>query len=81
MGKMDDAYVLPVLIVVINFSGRKWDQPLNLHELYEPSSRDQWLMDLLPDYRINLIDPHTMSDEDIEKADSGFREILKSRIS
>lgn len=75
-GLPDDAYILPVLTVVINFSGRKWDQPLNLHELYEPSSKDKWLMEFIPDYRINLIDPHTMSDEEIEKSDSGFREVL-----
>ncbi|MCQ2815575.1 MAG: Rpn family recombination-promoting nuclease/putative transposase [Bacilli bacterium] len=76
LGMPEDSYLIPVVTIVINFSDRKWDQPLTLHELFEPRYKDSTLLDYVPDYRINLIDPYAMDDSEINMMSSCLREVL-----
>ena len=64
-GMPSDKYLKPVITIVINFDSKPWDEPLGLHELIDPEHREY--LTYVPDYRINLIDPHRMTEEDFDK--------------
>ena len=76
LGMPSDSYLIPVVTIVINFSDKKWDQPLTLHELFESRYKNGSLLDYIPDYRINLLDPYDMDDSEINKMQSCLREVL-----
>lgn len=75
--KKDDKLV-PVVSVVINFSNEKWDAPLSLHDMFDkaPPERYNIIKELIPDYRILLIDPHQMNDDDFGKFNSKLGIVL-----
>lgn len=75
-GMPDDAYLLPVVTAVINFSSSKWTQPRSIHELIYPEYKGSELMKYVPDYFINVIDPYELDDSEIRKMQSGLREIM-----
>lgn len=70
----DGEKLIPVITIVINFSQEPWNEPLSLHEIIDCNNKN--FLDFFPDYRINLIDPHIMSDEEINMFDSNLREIF-----
>jgi len=79
-----DDKLIPVVSVVVNFSDHKWDGPLSLHEMFaqdvpfdkEPSERYNVIKEMIPDYRIILIDPHQMSDEELDSLKSNLGTVL-----
>lgn len=76
--KKEDKLV-PVFTIVINFSDKKWDGPVSLHEMFDknPPERYNMIKKLIPDYSIILIDPHQMNDDEISR----FRTNLKTVLS
>ncbi len=64
----------PVVTLVINFSNEPWDGPVSLNEMIE--SDNEAYLKFIPDYRINLIDPFTMTSDDFKKFSSHLKEIL-----
>lgn len=66
--------IVPVITLVIFFGAKKWDGPLSLHEMMgeQPSE----IMELVQDYRIHLIQPATLTDEDLEKFQTSMREVM-----
>ena len=54
--------------------GHAGDGPLSLHEMMgeQPSE----IMELVQDYRIHLIQPATLTDEDLEKFQTSMREVM-----
>ena len=66
--------VMPVMTMVINFSGEAWKAPRSLHELL--ADIDPALYPFVPDYKINLLSPYEMSDEEINHFQSDLREVL-----
>lgn len=69
-----DDRIIPVITLVIFFGAKKWDGPLSLHEMMgeQPSE----IMDLVQDYRIHLIQPATLTDEDLGKFQTSLREVM-----
>lgn len=63
--KKEDKLV-PVVTIVVNFGNKKWDAPTSLHEMFGTDSpeRNEAIKSVIPDYRILLIDPHQMNEED-----------------
>lgn len=59
--KKEDRLV-PVITVIVYFGQRPWDGPCSLHEMLCDSSQE--ILDCVGDYRLNLIDPHQMSEKD-----------------
>ncbi len=67
--------LVPVLSIVLNLSGERWDGPLGLHEMLEV--QDAGVLSWVNDYRIHLVDPHGMSMEEIELFRTDLRNVLK----
>ena len=66
--------LVPVITLVVSFSGQIWDGPTTLHEMLQET--DPRLLAYVPDYRINLIDPHRMSKKDFDRFQSELGLIL-----
>ena len=62
----------PVITLVIHFGADEWDAPLSLHEMMEVRSKK--LLHYIQDYRIHLIDPANLTEEDLVKFTSSLRE-------
>ena len=57
------------------FGADSWDAPRSLHEML--IVQDESILSLVPDYRINLIAPGEMSEEELELFTSNFREVMQ----
>ena len=67
--------LLPITTVVVYFGADSWDAPRSLHEMLVV--QDEKILALVPDYRINLIAPGEMSEEELEHFTSNFREVMQ----
>ena len=67
--------LIPVITLTIYFGSKKWDGPMRLHEMFAKSN--QSLLRFIPDYKINLITPAGLSEEDLEKFHTEFRMVMK----
>ena len=67
--------ILPVITVVIHFGPEPWDGATELRELY--ACDDEAIMRLAPGYKLNLIDPAHMSENEITQYKTGMREIMQ----
>ncbi len=66
--------LLPVMTLTIFYSAEKWDGPLTLQEMY--SGLDDAVMQYVPDYRVNLLAPENMPEEEIEQFRSSLKEVM-----
>ena len=64
----------PVITLVIYFGEKKWDAPLSIYEMC--GGIDERMREFVADYRINLIEPATMSVERLKKLQSDFQEAM-----
>ena len=69
-----DDILIPVVTLVIYFGADKWDGPRRLHEMFKTT--DEKLLSMVPDYKINLIAPAEMKDEEFEDFTTDLREVL-----
>lgn len=68
---------MPVVTLMIYFGSDKWDGPMTIHEMFEPKIReDAELMAVVPDYRMNLLTPNDIPDEDFDKFQSEFGAVM-----
>ena len=77
-GFMKDDRLLPVVTLVIYFGKECWDGPLSLHEMFAEQIREESaeVMEFVPDYRMNLIAPGLIGDEDFSRFRSTLKEVL-----
>ena len=68
--------ILPVITLTLYFGTEPWDGPLSLREMYDLN--DSKLLDFVPDYRVQLIQPMTLSEDDFEKFHTSLREVLQT---
>lgn len=66
--------IRPVITLVIHFGANKWDGPLSLYEMMD--LEDEKLLEFVQDYRIFLIDPYKLTDNDLEKFSSSLGDVL-----
>lgn len=66
--------LIPSITVMIYFGAEKWDGPLSLFEMMDVE--DSEILQFMNDYKINLIAPAQMLDEEIMKFQSSLREVL-----
>ncbi len=66
--------LVPVITLVVFFSAEPWDGPRCIHDMF--SVDDPRILSFVPDYRINLIAPGEMSDEELGKFATSLREVL-----
>ncbi|MCD7772208.1 MAG: Rpn family recombination-promoting nuclease/putative transposase [Oscillospiraceae bacterium] len=67
--------ILPVITVVVHFGAKPWDGATKLSDLYDCKHRES--LEFVPEYRMNLIDPAGMTDEDFEKFSTSLGKVLK----
>ena len=73
-GFMKEDRLLPVVTLVIYFDSKEWDGPLSIHEMFD--KQDARVLALVPDYKINLLAPASIKDEDFGKFQSSLKEVL-----
>lgn len=66
--------LIPVVTLVIYFGPDRWDGPLSLKEMY--AAADDAIMQYVPDYKINLIAPEQMTDEEIQQFKTSLKEVM-----
>ena len=70
-GFRKDDRLIPVITLAIYFGVSDWDGPMSIHEML--NTKDEQLLQFLPDYRINLIAPALMREEDFPKFSTGVK--------
>lgn len=66
--------ILPVITLVLYFGTAPWDGPRSLKEMMRWTGEEA--EKYIQDYRLNLIIPAEMEDEEIEKLQSSLREVF-----
>ena len=66
--------LIPVVTLVIYWGPDRWDGPLSLKEMY--AAADDAVMQYVPDYKINLIAPEQMSDDEIKEFQTSLKEVM-----
>lgn len=66
--------LIPVVTLVVFFGAEEWDAPICLHDMF--SVTDERVLSFVPDYKINLITPYGMSDEEINQFVTSLREVM-----
>lgn len=70
-----DDRLIPVVTLVVYFGSDQWDGPRSLRDMTEIS--DERLGKFVEDYRLHLIVPAELSEEDFEKLKSELSEVMK----
>ena len=66
--------LLPVITLVVYFGAKAWDGPKSLHEMM--TLQDARPLSYVADYRINLLEPACMSDEDIAGLKTDLKDVF-----
>ena len=66
--------LIPVITFVIHFGAEEWDGSMSLKEMMD--LQDEVLEEYIQDYRIYLIDPVKLTEEELGKFKSSLREVL-----
>lgn len=74
-GFMKNDCVLPVITLVIYWGPEEWDGPMTLKEMY--SDADETILAMAPDYKINLLSPAQINENEIKEFHSSLRQVLK----
>ncbi len=66
--------ILPIMTVIINFSGKIWNAPKTLKQMFHDF--DKRFLKFIKDYEINLIDPVAIGKDNFDKFITELREVL-----
>ena len=66
--------LVPVITLVIHFGPEEWDGPMCLRDMLEDS--DESLLEYIQDYRVHLIDPAKLSEDDLKKFNTSLGDVL-----
>ena len=73
-GFLKEDHIKPVITLVIHFGAEEWDEPLSLHEMMP--IRDMEILSYVENYRIHLIDPAKLTEEELNKFSTSMREVM-----
>ena len=62
--------LLPVITLTVYFGAEKWDGAKSIHEML--SIKNEKLLKFVPDYKLNLITPESIKEEEFEKFQTGL---------
>ena len=65
--------IKPIISVVINCSDEPWKGPLEIKEMF---SGEEEIREKISNYRMNMLDPHKMSEEEMLRFKSDLRSLL-----
>ena len=66
--------LFPVVTLAVYFGAGEWDGPMSLHEML--SVQEPEILSFVSDYKLNLIAPEHMSDEEIDQFQTSLREVM-----
>ena len=66
--------LIPVITLAVYFGAGEWDGPMSLHEML--SVQNPEILSYVSDYKLNLIAPEHMSDEEIDQFQTSLREVM-----
>ena len=66
--------LIPVVTLAVYFGAGEWDGPMSLHEML--SVQEPEILSFVSDYKLNLIAPEHMSDEEIDQFQTSLREVM-----
>ena len=66
--------LIPVITFVIHFGAEEWDGPMSVKEMMD--LQDEVLQKYIQDYKIHLIDPAKLTEEELGKFQSSLKEVL-----
>ena len=73
-GFLKEDHIKPVITLVIHFGAEEWEGPLSLHEMMP--IRDMEILSYVENYRIHLIDPAKLTEEELNKFSTSMREVM-----
>ena len=76
-GFAKDDTLTPVITLVVYFGAERWDAPRSLHQMFGKVASDEHLMRFAPDYPINLIEPALLSEDQLAKFITDFRQVME----
>ena len=62
--------LVPVMTLVVNISGKAWDGAKSLHDMF--ALTDKRFLTYIPNYRLNLLSPDQIDEQDFGKFRTGF---------
>lgn len=74
MGFSKNDELIPVITLVLYLGTDPWDGPRSLYEMF--GGENEKILPFVSDYKINLIEPQRMSDEEINRFHTDLREVL-----
>jgi len=66
--------LIPVITLAVYFGAGEWDGPMSLHEML--SVQNPEILSYVSDYKLNLMAPEHMSDEEIDQFQTSLREVM-----
>lgn len=70
--------LIPVITLVVYWGKGKWDGPLSLKEMFEPTFLNRY-SDCIQDYRLNLLDLNDVPDSVMDKLETDLKKVLYFR--
>ena len=67
--------LIPVITLVVFFSNTEWDGPMSIHEML--NTQDRHILDLVQDYKIHLVAPAGIPDDDFTKFRTDLGPVLQ----
>lgn len=67
--------LVPIVTLVVYWGQDTWDAPCSLHEMLEPV--DAEVLSYINDYRIHLVNPHQMQEEDFAKLGAELSVVMR----
>ena len=67
--------LIPVITLTVSFSSEPWNGPRSLHEML--ATDDEKILALVPDYRLNLLAPNEIADEEFAKFRTEFGTVMQ----
>ena len=74
--KNDKIKLKPVITLVLYLSNGEWDGPKSIYEIID-MEKYQFIIDRIYDYKLHLISPYEINNEDFSKLTSEMRFVLK----
>lgn len=66
--------LIPIITMVVHFGAELWDGLVRLHEML--AVKEPEILQFVPDYRINLVSPAAMTEEEINRFHTSLREVM-----
>lgn len=67
--------LMPVITLTLCLSAEPWDAPTSIHEMF--SVTDERLLKFVPDYKLNLLTPAQITEEDFGKFRTGLGAVMQ----